>query len=152
MFKNEPIGFSKVAILAVLVFAFAILQTSGFVVFGIKPNLVLAALVAFAFIAADLVSFTILILAAVIGLRWLTGWDSAILVLSVVSFAVWLFVHLFPGKEILNLAIAVAAATVIFYLILDPFFILQETAGLAAELVYNLIVSWALLCLFYKNS
>ena len=128
-------------IAAILIFVLAgLFQNTGFFsIFGIKPNLLLAALVALSFFVKDILVYSSFILAAVILLFFQSGIMAEQLVLALIGLAAFPVGRRLPGSPLFNNLLMVGAGTILFYLFVAPSFLISAWPAVIGELVYNLL-------------
>ncbi|MEX2054327.1 MAG: hypothetical protein WD883_02195 [Candidatus Colwellbacteria bacterium] len=125
-----------------LIVAGALVQNSHFALWGVKPNLVLVAIVALALFEKDWLRRTIAVLlgAALLVLEVAFGFDT-IFSLGVFFIALAL-VDFLPWRPLLNGTVAISIATLIINL--GGF----QLGVFALELIYNLVILFALFAMF----
>lgn len=124
----------------VAVFLAGLFQNTELVSFyGIKINLVLVLTLAFGIFIEDLWHYLALSLVGILMLKTALGLDSQTLALLIILLAAFYFKdHLF-GKPIINLVFLIIVGTLLFYLFLDPRFLISGIFILFLELIYNVI-------------
>ncbi len=134
-------------ILVLLVIAVGAMQSTGFLnIFGVKPNALLALLVAASFFVENLGLYFFLILLADAFLKTFSILEPELIIFSGLALAaVWLGRHL-RWRPVFNNLILVGASTILFYLAASPRFLLTDWKIVLGEMVYNL----ALGALFFK--
>jgi hypothetical protein len=131
----------RLFILILLVGALSFIQVLGFSVFGVKPNLALAVVVAVSFFIVNgqwsiIKGFLLVVLAALI-LKFSPGFTPEILVFALTGVGALIIKNYLPWRNFLNNLFLVVAGTFIFYLILSPNLILS--AIFAKELFLNIV-------------
>ncbi|MEK7168342.1 MAG: hypothetical protein AAB707_01355, partial [Patescibacteria group bacterium] len=131
--------------LILLVGLLTFFQVLGFSVFGVKPNLALAVVIAASFfIASFWEGFLLVVLAALI-LKFSPGFAMEILVFALIGTGAIIIKNYLPWRNFLNNLFLVAAGTFVFYLILSPDLILS--AIFAKELFLNLVAGISIFAL-----
>lgn len=138
----------KILTILILVIVSAFLQGTNFNIGGVKPNWILTSLAALAFLEADLFFFSIIVLAAIIVLRYQPAFDWNLTALIIVVFAVFFLGRRLPGREIVNFLFVLILATIGIYLLIDPEFIFRNFSFFLRELIYNLILGMAYFHIF----
>lgn len=130
-------------LLATLILSLAaILQSSSaFLIFGVKPNFVLASFVAAAFYAPDLLRYLLIIFLPTVLLKSGSGWQWEPVLLALFGMLAFYFAKRLPWNSLVNVLACVTAATILFYVFFDNLFLAGTWAVLALELFYNLIFS-----------
>lgn len=141
-------------ILFLLLLAAAFLQGLPIVIFGLKLNLVLPLLLAAAFLLKDFLSLAILILAAILFLRFqpIFFWPSA--AVGLIALATFAARGYLPWQDLINLPLLLLAATVIFYAMVDWQYLTSSYYLVFLEAVYNTIIGstvFVVLNLWLKN-
>ncbi len=117
-----------------------ILQNTELVtIFGVKPNLVLAFLIALAFSLRDFWRYLAVLLTAVLFLQYQHSFDLGVVLLAAIALAIFLFTERFPARTFVNVAIAVSGGTLAFYALVQFPFLLREPLTVFLELVYNVV-------------
>ncbi|MDP3014856.1 MAG: hypothetical protein Q8N28_00305 [bacterium] len=140
--------FSLILLVGLLTF----FQVLGFSVFGVKPNLALAVVVAASFFIASFWEGFLLVVLAVLILKFSPGFAPEILVFALIGVGALIVKNYLPWRNFLNNLFLVVAGTFIFYLILSPNLILS--AIFAKELFLNLVAGisiFALLSFSWQN-
>lgn len=107
---------------------------------GLRPNLVLAALVAFSFFLRESVAYLTAVFLALIVLRFRPEAELTALAMTLVAIAAFFAHNLIPGKPFINNIIIVALGTPLFYLIAESSFLLSGTITVLQEMVYNVFM------------
>lgn len=144
----------RFTILFLLLLVAAFLQGLPIVIFGVKLNLVLPLLIAAAFLIKDLLSLVILILAAILFLRFqpIFFWPSA--AAGLIALAIFAARRYLPWRDSINLPFLLFAATAIFYAIVDWRYLTSSYSLVFLEAVYNTIIGstvFTVLNLWLKN-
>ncbi|MDP3953475.1 MAG: hypothetical protein Q8P99_01480 [bacterium] len=126
----------------VLITVGAFVQNSHFILWGVKPNLVLTAIVALSLFEKDWLrrSLATLLGTALLILELTFGFDTVFLL--VLFFAAMASVDLLPWRPLLNGTVALTAATLIINL--SGF----QLGVFVLELIYNLVLLLALFAMF----
>ncbi len=127
----------KLFTLVLLVGLLTFFQVLGFSVFGVKPNLALAVVIAASFFIASFWEGFLLVALAALILKFSPGFTPEILVFVLIGVSALIVKNYLPWRNFLNNLFLVVAGTFIFYLILSPNLILS--AIFAKELFLNLI-------------
>ena len=138
--------------LILLVGLLTFFQVLGFSVFGVKPNLALAVVIAASFFIASFWEGFLLVALAALILKFSPGFTAEILVFALIGVGALIVKNYFPWRNFLNNLFLVVAGTFIFYLILSPDLILS--AIFAKELFLNLVAGisiFALLSIMRQN-
>ena len=144
-------GFIRFFLLGALFFAVAALQQTPLVAaFGIKPNLVLAFLVALAFVVRRGAAYAVFLLFAVAVLLRQGTPVLAVLALCLIALATFFCKRIVPWQTRLAAVVCASSATVFFYLITGASFVLAHPGVVGAELVYTGVMSWLGLLLFER--
>jgi len=131
--------------LILLVGLLTFFQVLGFSVFGVKPNLALAVVIAASFfIASFWEGFLLVVLAALI-LKFSPGFAMEILVFALIGVGAIIIKNYLPWRNFLNNLFLVVAGAFIFYLILSPNLILS--AIFAKELFLNAVAGISIFAL-----
>jgi len=135
-----------------LVGALSFLQAFGFSVFGVKPNLALAVLIAISFFIANLWEGFLLVLLAALILKFAPGFEKGILTFSLIAAAGLIVKKYLPWRYFLSNLILIGIGTFIFYLFLNPNLIISVI--FLKEIVLNLvagIIIFAFLSFLWEN-
>lgn len=119
-----------------------LLQSFGFSVFGIKPNLALVSVITASFFIvngqwSEIKGFLLVALAALI-LKFAPGFRNEILTFSLIGLGAILVKKYLPWHSFFNNLILLAFGTLIFYLFLAPNLILSSI--FLKEVILNLIL------------
>ena len=139
----------KFFILVLLVIAVGLAQSAGFLnILNVKPNALLALLIAASFFVENAGLYLFLVLLADAFLKSHTVLEPELLIFSGLAVAgYWLGRHL-RWWPVLNNLILVAASTVLFYLIAGPGFILASWNIVLGEVIYNMVLGAILFKIF----
>ena len=131
----------------------AVQGTGYFSVLGVQPNLILVTLIIFSLFIQTLPNYLLLVLLGAISIQPQAGFSKESLVLSLVSLlAFWLksrrVTQTLPGIAALMLI-----ATGVFYLLLDPTFLVGSVSVVLLEALYNVIIAVFLfeVCAWYQR-
>ncbi len=142
----------KLIFLILLVGALSTVQSFGFSVLGVKPDLALSALIAVSFFVENIwQGFLIIALSALI-LKFSPGFENGIFVLSLIGCGATLVKKYHPWRYFFGNLILIVLTTSIFYLVLVPNLIFS--ALFFHELVFNLIagaIIFAFLSFLWQN-
>lgn len=127
--------------LAAIALAGALQATDLVVIGSAKANLTLAALAAFAFIVPTFAWYAGLLIVAGFFVRFAPGLDLALLAFVGVCLAIFVASRALVAVPALGAPVLAAAATVVFYLLLDPAFLGAAPVTVFAELFYNALVA-----------
>lgn len=142
---------NKLSLAAVLliVIAAGLAQNTGlFILYGIKPDLLLSALIALSFFLSDIFLYGGFIVLAIIFLT-LSGnccFDSTAFALIV--FAAPFIGRRFHWQPLFNNLFLIGAGTILFYLLASPTFLITNWTLVMGELIYNLVMGWILFRIF----
>ncbi len=147
----SPISQNKIFIVfsLVAVFLAGLIQNTELADFyGVKINLVLILVLALGMLVSDLWHYLALSLTGVWLLKTASGVDSQSLVLLIIFLAAFYFKdHLF-GKPVINLIFLIISGTLLFYLLIDPKFLISGAVLLFFELIYNVLGGLAAYLIF----
>lgn len=140
--------FRLAAVLLIIIAAGFVQNTGLFVLYGIKPDLLLSALIALSFFLPDIFIYGGFIVLAVIFLT-LSGnccFDS-------VAFTLIVFAAPFIGRRLhwqplFNNLFLIGAGTILFYLLASPTFLINNWPLVIGELIYNLVMGWIFFQIF----
>src|SRR3989344_5604048 len=110
--------------LILLVSLLALLQSLGFSLLGIEPNLALLAVIAASFFVEDLLEGLFLVALSALILKFSPGFGKEILLFSLIGAASVITRIYFPWSHFIVNLILIAAGTLAFYLVLAPTLIL----------------------------
>jgi hypothetical protein len=140
--------FSLVLLIALL----SLVQTFGFSIFDIKPNLALVAVITASFFLPNFWQGFLLVVLAALILKFSSDINAEILTFSFISAGAIIIKKYLPWHNFLSLPFLLIIGTFIFYLFLAHNLILS--AIFAKELFLNLIAGisiFALLSFLWKN-
>ncbi len=113
------------------------LQSWGFSIFGIKPNLALISIIATSFFTIDLLEGLLLVLLAALILKFSPGFEKEILFFSLIGLGAIIIKNYLPWHYYLNNIFLIILGTFIFYLLLAHNLILSSV--FLKEVLLNLI-------------
>lgn len=137
-------------IVAILIFVLAGLfqNTHVFAVFGVKPNLLLIALISLSFFIKDIRVYLNFVLASILISSVGGGISTEQIVLAVLTLAVFPAGRYFRWQPTFNNLLIIGVATPIFYLLTAPAFLLSGWQVVSGEIVYNLLWGFVLFEIF----
>ncbi len=146
----------KLFFLILLVGLLTLFQVLDFSIFGVKPNLAMVAAIIVSFFIVNsqwlvVRGFLPVVLAALI-LKFSPGFESEILVFTLIGAGALIVKKYLPYQNFLNSALLIIVATVVFYLVLAHNMILSVI--FAKELFLNLVAGvliFAFLSLMRQN-
>lgn len=142
----------KQAVLFLAVFVSGLLQSTDILnIYGIKPNIVLAVLIAASFFLTNFLIYFSLILLAIITLLFQGGLQSEQLILGILASAAFLAEKKLHWWPILNNLVLIGMGTVIFYLLSSPAFLIGNPLLVLGELTYNLVLGSLFFKLFHHG-
>ncbi len=130
-------------LLAVLLVALAglVQNTSLFSIFGTKPNLLLAVLVAASFFIDPLPAFWVLALESMLFLRFESGFQLELLIWIFLLSVAYFVGRVLPWRQSVNNLALVFSAIIVFYLIVDFGYLIGAPLPVLGEIFYTLIFS-----------
>lgn len=134
------------ALLAILVAA-TLQSGEMFVVFGVKPNLVLVLLAVFVFFTPRFFPYALLAVFACTVLRFAPGLNWDVTAFLMVSLFFYYIRDRFFSSGLFGVLVFVFFGTILFYLLLSPSFMYHEGVVVAKELIYNLLLALGLFSL-----
>ncbi len=143
---------SKLVFLILIIGLLTLLQSFGFSILSIKPNIALVAIIAVSFFTANLWHRIFLVVLSAIILKFAPGFEKEILTFCLIGVTLAVAKDYLPWHHFLNNLFLVAAGTIIFYLILAPNLILSVI--FLEELFLNLVFGalfFALLGYLWQN-
>ncbi|MFA5098978.1 MAG: hypothetical protein WC461_02035 [Candidatus Paceibacterota bacterium] len=117
----------------------SIIQSYGFSVFGIVPNLALVAVVASSFFTANFIEGIFLVLLSTAILKFGSGVDLGILTFALIGLIAVIIAKFIPWRYFAGNLIAIIITVLIFYAFLNPGLILSLV--FIKELFLNVVVS-----------
>ena len=131
---------------AVAVFLAGVLQNTGvFSVAGVRPNFILAAVIASAFFVREWVPYLVLLLMAGVLLRFAPGFDAGAIAVVGFGAAAFFAQPWLPGRPVVASTMVIAVATAAVYAIVDPAFAAANAGVLAIEAACNVLIGAVLL-------
>ena len=109
-------------------------------IFGVKPNLLFAFLLAVCFFEINFLFYLILVLISYLLLRLNFNIDIPTLVLSVLLILGYWLAKIFPWQQIFNLIFLIILLNIVFYLIVSFQFVIDNSSLLIGEILYNLVL------------
>ncbi len=128
--------------LILLVGLLSLIQSFGFSIFGIKPNLSLVSVITASFFVANFWQGILLVALAALILKFAPGFGSEILIFSLIGVGAVLVKKYLPWHYFFGNLILIALGTLIFYLFLAPNLILSYI--FLKEAVLNLILGMSI--------
>ncbi len=125
----------------------SIIQSYGFSVFGVVPNLALAAVVTASFFAANFFEGIFLVLLSTLILKFGPGLESGILTFALIGMAVVVSAKFIPWRYFAGNSIAIVIAVLLFYAFLNPELILSLV--FIKELFLDIVFSSLLFAFLY---
>ena len=121
-----------------LTILFSFVQTTGFSIFGVKPNLALMAVVAVSFFISDIWEGFLLVLMSALILKFgpEVG-NKEIIIFSLIGAAAVFSKRYLIWQQLINCLILLVVATLLFYVFLSPSFIFSRI--FLQEISYNII-------------
>ena len=117
----------------------SLIQSYGFSVFGVVPNLALVAVIAASFFVANFFEGIFLVLLSTLILKFSSGFESGILIFALIGVAVVLAAKFVSWRYFIGNLAAVVFAVLIFYAFLNPGLILSLV--FVKELFLDIVVS-----------
>ena len=132
---------SRQVILFLTVFVSGLLQNTNILnVYGIKPNITLAVLIAASFFLADFLVYLAAVLFVIVILIFQGSFQAEQLILGLLAIAAFFAEKQLHWRPILGNLVLIGAGTVIFYLLSSPAFLIGNPALVLGELAYNLFL------------
>lgn len=125
----------------------SVIQSYGFSVFGVVPNLALTAVVASSFFAADFFEGIFLVLLSALVLKFGSGFETGILTFTLIGAIVVVTAKFIPWRYFAGNLIAIVIAVLIFYAFLNPGLILSLV--FAKELFLDIVASSLIFAFLY---
>jgi hypothetical protein len=139
--KRVPDASFFIIVAAFLIVALTLVQSASYsVLFGVKPNFILAILIVLAALTESGLTFGFFVLLSGALLSFHEGIGSEIVFLWGVSVAAFLARRILPWHAFLNALAMIVIGTVLFYAALDIGFLYREPSILIQELVYNSVI------------
>ena len=128
----------------ILLFVAALFQNTALLtIAGVKPNVVLVALVLLAFSASHFFVYIVFVIGGIIFLRFSPGSDPALLAIAGIACAVFFVKEWFPWKEMVNCLAVIILGTLAFYLLTGFSFLWHDPFTIAMEIAYNTVIGAA---------
>ncbi|MEK7192355.1 MAG: hypothetical protein AAB646_02485 [Patescibacteria group bacterium] len=129
---------NRVLISFTIIVLAGILQNSNFLnVLGIKPNLLLVALISLSFVINFFTNYLVFLLIGLFFLRFTMAPELEIFVFTVLSLAAFFLAKRLPWLWAANSIALIFSSTLIFYLLLKPSFIYNHFSVFIGEAIYN---------------
>ena len=126
----------------ILISIISLVQSLSLVVFnGVKPNLVLAALIVLIFYERSLGSYLILVFVSLAFLNYSALISKEVAVFGLLMLSAFYFKKYLSENLFLYSFFLTAILTSLFYLIIDPKFIFYNFNIFSLELMYNVVAS-----------
>lgn len=126
----------KLFFLILIIGLMAFLQSFGFSIFDVKPNLALAAVITASFFVENILQGFLLVALAALILKFSPGFEIGVLVLSLVGVAAVIVKKYLPWHYFLSNLVLIIGGTLIFYVFLAPNLIVSFV--FLKELILNL--------------
>jgi hypothetical protein len=137
----------KYIFLVLLVILVGILQSTTVLnLYGIKPNLLLIVLIAASFFVSDTLIYLSLVFLGMIMLSFKGGFELEQLVLGILSIASFFAGQRLHWQPFLMNLFFIGIGTIIFYFMISPAFIFNNSLLVSGEVIYNLALS----AIFFK--
>ncbi len=142
----------RLLLLILLIGLLSFCQAFGFLIFDVKPNLALVAVITASFFVANIWEEILLVALAALILKFAPGLEREILFFSLIGVAAAIIKNYLPWRYLLSNLVLIALATLIFYLLLAPNLILSSI--FLKELLLNItvgIIAFAFLSVVWQN-
>ena len=126
---------------------FSFVQTMGFSMFGVKPNLALVAVIVASFFVKNIWEALLLVILSATMLKFKPVFGQEIIIFSLIGAAAIFLKRRLIWQPLINCLVLIATATVLFYIFLSPSLILSTI--FLKEIIYNLILG---VLIFYPLS
>lgn len=133
--------------LVLLIGALSIIQSYGFSLLGVVPNLALVAVVVSAFFIANFFEGIFLVLLSALILKFSSGFEIELLIFTLIGLSAVALAKLIPWHYFVGSLMAVIIAILLFYVFLDPALILSLT--FIKELFLDIVASLAIFAFLY---
>ncbi|MCX6702513.1 MAG: hypothetical protein NTW60_01425 [Candidatus Wolfebacteria bacterium] len=137
----------KLPALLILVGFLSVLQTTGFLIFGIKPDWALFAVIGASFFVSGVWDGLLIVAFSALCLKFGSGFEGEILLFSAIAGIAVVLKKYVPLYGILNSALFTAIGTVAFYFFTDKNLIISLT--FFKELAMNIILGMAFFALLH---
>ena len=135
-------SFWKFLLVLLIILLAGLLQNTDFLtVAGVKPNLLLAVLIAASFFIEEAAIYILLVLISAILLKFNAGLEPESVAFALVALAGGLIGKRLSWLPIFNNLALVGAGTIIFYVLTAPAYFVSNFTGFGIELIYNLALS-----------
>lgn len=132
----------KIIFAILLIVAAGLFQNTGiFSVWGIKPDLLLAVMVAVSLFIDSFAWYLFLVVLSVISVRFQSGFQPELLVFSFLLISVYGARRLLPWRPSVTNCFLVACGTILFYLLADASYLLGFPLAVAGEIIYTALFS-----------
>ena len=132
-------NFRRFLLVLLIVLLAGVLQNTHFLnLAGVKPNLLLVVLIAASFFIEEATVYILLVLIAAILLKFQASLELELVVFALLALAAGLIGKRLHWLPIFNNLVLVAGATVLFYLLTEPAYLVGSLGAVGIELVYNL--------------
>jgi len=140
-----PKNIFAVSAFTLILLSGALMQVSALRIYGVAPNLILVSLVVCSFFTEEPVFFTLLVLAA----SWIvrvtpTIFDPLAAVTLLIGLAVFWIQRRMVVRGLFGVSLILGISTVAVYAWVNPSFIWLHPGEVLWELIYNLILGFAL--------
>ncbi len=143
----------KFVLALTLIVVSGLIQNTGFfLAFGIKPNLLLAVLVAASFFMESFAAYLGLLAGALFFLRFESGFRPELLAFAVLAVSVFLVNRLLPWRQSVNNLVLAALFVILFYALADISYLWTNLAAVVGEIIYTSIFSILFYDLFRQLS
>lgn len=147
-YKNRIIVFLLVAVAAWLQ------NTEMLTLYGVKPNLALVLLIILAGITSSLVFFSSLVIVSVLVLQnvFFVSWPTIVFIL--LTFLIFFLLKRLPWRTTINIFTTIVLFSVIFLILVEPLFVINNVRVIIQELIYNVILGiilYSALFYFFKQ-
>jgi len=136
----------ELLILFLIVGLLSLLQSFGFSIFNIRPNLALVSVIAASFFVANIWQGFLLIVLAGLILKFAPGFEKEILIFSLIGAGAVIIRNRLPWHQFLVNLFLITAGTFIFYVILAPNLIFSLI--FLKEIFFNLILGTLIFAFF----
>ncbi len=138
----------RIFLLLFLVVIFSFIQTLDFSIFGIKPNLALAAIIVSVFFILNIWEGFLLSAMAALILKFSPGFSKEILIFFLIAVAAIIIKKYLPWQSTINMFFLIIATTLLFYAFSYPSLIISGI--FLQELIYNIIITGLTFIIFHR--
>ena len=132
------LSLSKLFLLALALALAGFLQgTEAVRFFGLKPNLVLAFLIAASFVVGRVSRYLLLVAVGLSALRFTSPFALELALVGAIALLAFVLRVRLPGQAWVNNLTLLVLGTLLFYAVVDRAMLLGEPATVAGEVVYN---------------